>query len=277
MKAQIDMETYLTSSEVARLLGVAPSSIKRWTQAGLLKCVTTPGRHRRFTREQVDDFARLHRELRRNTPLHDGADWIQLLLDAESSMEVHAELLSERVRQGSWHAVADHLGGVLRDLGERWQRGEISVLDEHRASERLARALAACAESIPISKQAPQAFLAVANGDEHTLGLNLAELCLREAGWGVVWGGRSLPLDEILARLQDGGLGLVGLSASIRSNESQHLRSIVQRLAAACQASGAYLVLGGSGAWPEFPEYAGRVHRMKDFTSLHEFLLSSSD
>lgn len=176
------METYLTSSEVARLLGVAPSSIKRWTQAGLLKCVTTPGRHRRFTREQVDDFARLHRELRRNTPLHDGADWIQLLLDAESSMEVHAELLSERVRQGSWHAVADHLGGVLRDLGERWQRGEISVLDEHRASERLARALAACAESIPISKQAPQAFLAVANGDEHTLGLNLAELCLREAG-----------------------------------------------------------------------------------------------
>ncbi len=271
------METYLTSSAVARLLGVAPSSIKRWTQAGLLKCVTTPGRHRRFTREQVDDFARLHRELRRNAPLHDDADWVTLLLNAESSMELHAELLSERVRQGAWYSVADHIGVVLKELGERWARGEISVLDEHRASERLARALAACAESIPVSKQAPQAFLAVANGDEHTLGLNLAELCLREAGWGVVWGGRSLPVEEIIARLEDGGLGLVGLSASARSTESEHLGEIVRRLASACHGAGAYLVLGGTGSWPAFPEYAGRVHRMQVFTALHEFRLSSTD
>lgn len=271
------MTQLLTSSQVAKLLGVAPSSVKRWTQSGLLPCETTPGKHRRFTREQVENFARFHRELRRGEPVHEATAWTDLLLKVESSYELQSVLLAERGRQSSWHAVADHMGLVLEELGARWARGEISVLDEHRASERLARALAWCAESIPVSHEASIAFLATPEGEEHTLPLNLAELCLREAGWNVIWGGRSLPTPEIVRAIESHKLELVGLTASKSCADVKALSDQARLLGAACARTGAHLVLGGSGAWPEMPEYAEHVHRLRSFGGFHEFLLSSAD
>ena len=48
----------LTPNEVAELLGVSPVTVRQWAQKGLIEARTTPGGHRRFTREVVIDFAR---------------------------------------------------------------------------------------------------------------------------------------------------------------------------------------------------------------------------
>ena len=48
----------LTPTEVAELLAVSPVTVRQWAQKGLIEARTTPGGHRRFTREAVIDFAR---------------------------------------------------------------------------------------------------------------------------------------------------------------------------------------------------------------------------
>lgn len=48
----------LTPAEVAELLAVSPVTVRQWAQKGLIEARTTPGGHRRFTRESVIDFAR---------------------------------------------------------------------------------------------------------------------------------------------------------------------------------------------------------------------------
>jgi len=52
------MPNLLSTRQVATLLGVGGSSVKRWADRGLLACVKTAGGHRRFEREAVDSFRR---------------------------------------------------------------------------------------------------------------------------------------------------------------------------------------------------------------------------
>lgn len=52
---QDEAEVYLTSSDVAAILGASTRSVDRWADAGLLRCDhRTPGGHRRFRRADVD-------------------------------------------------------------------------------------------------------------------------------------------------------------------------------------------------------------------------------
>lgn len=55
--ASNDNKPYLTPSEAAKLLMVSPITVRAWAQKGLLPSETTPGGHRRFLRESVEQFA----------------------------------------------------------------------------------------------------------------------------------------------------------------------------------------------------------------------------
>jgi excisionase family DNA binding protein len=48
----------LTTSQVARELGVSLGTVRRWADLGHLETYRTPGGQRRFSREQVDRFIR---------------------------------------------------------------------------------------------------------------------------------------------------------------------------------------------------------------------------
>jgi excisionase family DNA binding protein len=46
----------LSISEAAKLLGVSLSTVRRWSDAGVLPSYRTPGGQRRYNREQLDAF-----------------------------------------------------------------------------------------------------------------------------------------------------------------------------------------------------------------------------
>jgi len=265
-------EELLSSTDAARVLGVSPTSIKRWADEGLLPCVKTAGRHRRFSRSAVEQFRTTHMGAADAAPPEVDV-WIELLLEDGPAQAIDGKLLSMRAECGSWIAVADALGPVVTELGARWARGAISVLDEHLASERLTRALARLGAWLPQDPEAPSVLLATADGDDHTLGLSLAELAFLELGWRPLWGGRRLPSSELVSIISGGvrGLKMVALSASALSSNSALLAAQVEALEPACRAGKIGLVLGGNGAWPTNPAY-GRVIRnfaaLRDLASL---------
>lgn len=49
----ISKKSLLTPAEAARLLHVAPTTIRHWAQIGRLPFISTPGGHRRFDRNDI--------------------------------------------------------------------------------------------------------------------------------------------------------------------------------------------------------------------------------
>jgi excisionase family DNA binding protein len=248
---------WLSTREVARLAGVGPSAVKRWSDAGLLVCRKTAGGHRRFARADVD------RVLRRQAGEPAAGDpWVEALLEVREASGVASLLLEERARAGAWHRVAERTGLAVAELGRRWQSGDISIAEEHLVSERLARALARLADSIPLPSLAPVALLTCAEGDDHTLGLSLVELVLHEAGWSTRWTGRRTPHVDVERLLREGEVGLLAVSASAASADAVWLRRQAEALGRCCRVQGTTLVLGGSGAWPARPRHGSLVRSL---------------
>ena len=268
---------YISTASAAQFLGVGPTSVKRWADLGLLKCVRTAGNHRRFLRDDVERFARAiqagHIALDGEagpTASDQVATWTRHLLEC-GTYSLHGALLTEREAQGAWWQVADLIGLALTELGRRWACGEVSVLAEHLASERLARALARCSEALPTPVGGPRVLLAMADDDDHTLGLSLAELVLREAGHQVAWAGRATPSAELVNYLHTQAPAMLGLSASVACSDPDLLREATLPVARACQDVRCQLVLGGTGSWPDDLPGALRMH---DFASFHALLTS---
>jgi excisionase family DNA binding protein len=265
------MDDFMTSAQAARLLGVGPSSVKRWADQGLLPCLKTAGHHRRFARAEIERF-RLTRGSQEGGWARQVDEWVGRLLSDTHPYELHSSLLQERARQGAWWAVAALMGNVLVELGQRWQRGQIDIVDEHLATERLARAIARCVEGMAVPADAPNCLLATAVDDDHTLGLALAELCLRASGWRTCWVGRKVPTSELAERMAREPFAMLGLSCAEGHADPAALAEQVRQLAAVCRDRGARLLLGGSGPWPEPNAELDGFVRIKNFRELEGLL-----
>jgi excisionase family DNA binding protein len=53
---QVSAEKMLTRSEVARILGVSPTTVTRWAREGRLACRMTLGGHHRFSPSLIEQI-----------------------------------------------------------------------------------------------------------------------------------------------------------------------------------------------------------------------------
>ncbi|HHQ49325.1 MAG TPA: MerR family transcriptional regulator, partial [Acidobacteria bacterium] len=56
-----DGMTLLRIGEVARMVGVSPSTLRNWEREGLVQPSRVQGRNRYYTPEQVEQLRRIHR------------------------------------------------------------------------------------------------------------------------------------------------------------------------------------------------------------------------
>jgi len=237
--------TLLTSTEVARRLGVTAATVKRWADTGVLECARTAGRHRRFDPAVVERCEREH-----GAASAPAGRFVDRMLEETEPIALQADLLRERARLGAWWRVAEWLGPEIEELGLRWASRRIGIVEEHLASDRLARAVARCAESLPPRPDAPRILLAAAEGEDHLLGLGLVDLCAREEGWRSLWSGRVTPMDEVVRQVEEGAVDAVALSASVAADE-RRLAAEAAVVGGACEKAGVHLVVGGQGPWPQ--------------------------
>ena len=94
--------TYLTPTEVARMLMVSPITVRQWAQKGLLDARTTAGGHRRFLKEEVERFAR-----ERGVRLDDRQKTI-LVVDDDTQLNTYlVTLLQTQVEDLTVYSAAD--------------------------------------------------------------------------------------------------------------------------------------------------------------------------
>lgn len=164
----------------------------------------------------------------------------QAIADDMSSARIHEEIIAP----------------ALWLVGELWERGEISVADEHIATEICMRVLALQREAHRIAQERRRhrVMLATPEGELHTVALHMVGELLREAAYDVVMLGADVPALALAASASRLDPAVVCLSSTMPGGADQVLIAIheVQRL---CPRAG-YLV-GGRGLTSRVRALAG--------------------
>ncbi len=135
---------------------------------------------------------------------------------------------------------------ALRDLGERWQRDEITIGQEHFASNLLRGRMLGLARGWDRGS-GPRALLACPAGEQHDLALIAFGLALREHGWRITYLGADTPLatiDQTATTLRPDLIVLAAIDAAQLTPFTKELRNLAtkSRLALACAGPGEILV-----------------------------------
>jgi methanogenic corrinoid protein MtbC1 len=102
----------------------------------------------------------------------------------------------------------------LRDVGERWQRGELSVAQEHFASNLIRGRLVALSRGWDRG-EGPRALLACVEGEQHDLPLVAFGLLLRSHGWRICYLGASTPIASVVETAQSLEPSAIVLSGTV--------------------------------------------------------------
>jgi methanogenic corrinoid protein MtbC1 len=130
---------------------------------------------------------------------------------------------------------------LLRELGEGWEKGEVSIAQEHFASHLVRGRLLGLARGWDRGT-GPRAVLACPPEERHDLGLLIFGLALREHGWRITFLGGDTPV-ATLAETVD---GLSPDAVVLAATEPARFDAVAKQLRAL--SGRATIWLAGSGA-----------------------------
>jgi MerR family transcriptional regulator, light-induced transcriptional regulator len=261
---------YLRIGELAKRTGVSPELLRAWEQRyGLLQPTRTTGGFRLYS---AADEARVQRmqslvsgglaaaqaarlvlsggepEPRTDSgsaaPLEEAAGNLSAALDRLDEQAANSAL----DRLFSAYTVETVLQEVvlpyLHRLGERWEAGEVSVAQEHFASNLLRGRLLGLAQGWG-QGQGPLATLACVPGEHHELGLLVFGVALRRRGWRITYLGTDSPISAVADIARSLAPAVVVLLSINPDNFLDHAREIKEL------AKQVPVMIAGTGATPE--------------------------
>jgi methanogenic corrinoid protein MtbC1 len=144
------------------------------------------------------------------------AQYLDAVLGRDSRAAI--SLVADAVRGGTAaEEVCLHVfQPALHEVGERWERGEISVADEHFATATTTDALTEVKNALPRhERHAGTALVCSTPGERHRLGGRMVADFLDAAGWRVVHETEPARVEELTALARDERVDVVALSTSL--------------------------------------------------------------
>jgi MerR family transcriptional regulator, light-induced transcriptional regulator len=212
----------LRIGELARRTGVATELLRAWERRyGLFTPERTAGGYRLYSEDDVQRVRRMRELLGTGLSAAEAARQAgsepaapaEVVPAAAAAAELRRALeqLDDAAAQAAFdRLLADYstkavLAGVvlplLHELGAGWERGEISVAQEHFASNLLRGRLLGLARGWDRGS-GRRAVLACPPGERHDLGLVIFGLSLRELGWRITFLGADTPPDTIVETVE---------------------------------------------------------------------------
>ncbi len=248
----------ITLPEAAKMLGVGPTTLKRWSDQGRLPHTRTPGGHRRFLRSVIQDFRSLvdPRAGSGRTPgpvglsLGTPTEWLDRASALTDPDRMEAALLALRATTQNWGEAADAIiVQFIAGLRQRRREGRISEGGWRGLRRSLVRsALRAAGRQRP-RIGAPVALLASPAGEDGEILLAFAETVLREKGFSTLEIGTTTEPEVLQTVLEEQQPHLVVLLADRETDPASLTVRMggIHRIAAEY---GTALLLGGGAIWP---------------------------
>jgi methanogenic corrinoid protein MtbC1 len=170
--------------------------------------------------------------------------------------------------------ILDHvITPAMYRIGERWERGEISVADEHLATAISNRVMGTVYESlateIPMSKE--RVVIAAVEGDQHVMGLRMLADVLEGAGYETLYLGET-PLADLLPFISTHDPRVIALGATGPWSTARLIDTV---RAIRCEMPFLPIVLGGAQA-QRLADIADdyQIHLASDVTTAVELVES---
>ena len=145
----------------------------------------------------------------------------------------------------------------LAELGDRWERGDANIAQEHFASNLIRGRLAGLARGWG-DGSGPRAVLACPPGEQHDLALMIFGVTLNRQGWRIGYLGADTPVEELTRTAAAHPPDLVVLAATLRGA----LEPLTAELAALART--APLALAGASAAPQLAAAVGAQRLASD-------------
>ncbi len=273
---------YLRIGELARRVGLSPDVLRAWERRyEILEPKRSPGGFRLYSDADVARVVLIQRHLATGLAPAQAAQRACAELDAPTPTEFDGDPIAELrtalegFDEGTAQRAIDHIMQrfalesvvtnvvfpYLRDLGERWRTGEITVAQEHFASRVLRSRLIGQGRGWD-EGTGPRVLLACAPHELHDLPLVCLGLAFREQGWRVTLLGADTPIETVITTTDvlQPELAVIAVTMGSELEESHDaLVALAHRTA---------LVLAGPGVPEGFGERVGAHQTSGDPISL---------
>ena len=260
---------YLNSKEVASIMGVNVSTIKRWTDSGKLDCYQTVGGHRKFLLSHLKNFLKekINQKLKVNIIqyLNKGEkelvqridridykylrDYLFQLSLQQSVDSIHDVINSLLIKGEPQYRIYDELIlNVLNRIGDLWSNNKLSIADEHTMTETIRNVMYRIHSEISKNNvKIPKKVICMTlTNDEHEIPLVMIQSILDEINIPSTNLGPNIPVSEIESKIQ-----VVNPTHLIISSnyvlDTDTFNSEISRLIQFCHKKDIEILIGGSG------------------------------
>jgi len=188
------------SYQLAEIIGVNVSTIKRWTEMGKLNCTKTVGGHRKFNLNDISNFLKIYKKNQSNLDLIKIVGKNNKLINSINSFDEifltnycyknlvkgksdnflalnNALILKNIPLQNIFDKI---LIPVLKKIGDNWKKGYLSISEEHIATEIIKKFLANLNFQNLSNNSKYNAFCFTLINDKHDISINMGEAVLNQ-------------------------------------------------------------------------------------------------
>lgn len=264
-------QSHLRIGELSRRTGISPELLRAWERRyDLLHPTRSPGGLRLYSLDDLERVSLMSRHIADGLAAREAAELASRAIlggtsaatgdppavtfdvqrartELARAVEAFDEPAAQAIIDGLFSAatidavLAEVVVPFLRDVGDRWQHGDLSVAHEHFASNVLRGRLLGLGRGWGAGS-GRRALLACPAGERHDLGLVCFGLALRARGWRIDFLGADTPTESILRATHALDPALLAVSATA----AELLTPMLGELAAL--ARGRTVVVAGAGA-----------------------------
>jgi DNA-binding transcriptional MerR regulator len=233
---------------VAQATGLTVETLRAWERR--YKVVVPerdPTGRRAYRPEDVVRLRRLREASERGHPISrlaalGEADLVRLLADAPAQVEATGSIFVERILEAAQHfhvaaceqavtlaiamlparnLVDEVLSPLLREVGERWHRGELSIAQERLVTTCVRRHIGLVLETYDRGAHKQGIVFATLQGERHELGLLMSAVLCANRGFKCHCLGADLPGAEIARFAHEVSASAVALSVMTRESADE--------------------------------------------------------
>jgi MerR family transcriptional regulator, light-induced transcriptional regulator len=261
-------KTTLSTTEVAALLNVTETTVKRWAESKRIPCNKTLGGHRKFLLSDIQNFAE-----KNSFPI---TGFISPPALTQKQMErlefglysknysIISEIFLDEALQGDREGMEKLLVFLYRNqvsfiniidnvvhpalvrIGILWEEGTIEVNQEHRASEIVKEAIIRLGSILQHQRSNNLSVVCTAvEGEHHDIGIYCIAYALEVEGWKLTNLGSNTPFDSLKQYIINNKPDLVCISATAPAIKKNEFLNGIKSIAVFVHSYGGKIVAGG--------------------------------
>ncbi|MFZ4621458.1 MAG: cobalamin-dependent protein [Bacteroidota bacterium] len=258
----------LSTNEVSAMLKVNESTVKRWTDKGSLRCIKTPGGHRKYKMKDVIEFmdtfsydvTDLLVPAKENlSKVNVSTDYAILTKDFSALSELFYNTMLEGNRENTFQFLnllyVNRISQIelfdkvivpsFHKIGMEWAAGKLGIEQEHLASNTALHSILKLQDVVTKKpKHGGIALCGCLEEEYHEIGITCVNNVLEANGWTTYYLGANLPVESFVDAIENYVPNIVCASTTTPRSQ-KHVLQQCNALRETTSIINAKLIVGG--------------------------------